>query len=155
MKKSILIITFVTQIISSGFASETLDTNKSVSLISENKIAFNSFIEKNAPMFYQIESDNWKNFQKVVTYYNASTSELMKMNEVERRNFLISSKALVKELQVMNSFDSKKWINRIESTTAVIKFTWGVQEEPVNIEFEAAPSNVEQPSIMDINFLGK
>ena len=106
-------------------------------------------------MFYQIESDNWKNFQKVVTLYNVSTSNLMRMNEIERSNFLISSKTLVKELKVMGFTGSEKWINRIESTTAVIKFTWEIQEAPVNVEFEQAPVIIKQPMMMDTNFLGK
>ena len=95
MKKSILIITFVTQLTSTAFAAIT-PTTKMVSLVSEDKVAFTSFIENSAPMFYQIGSDNWKNFEKVVTLYNVSTSDLMKMNETEKNNFLISSKTLVK-----------------------------------------------------------
>jgi hypothetical protein len=154
MKKSILIITFVTQLVSTAFATTT-PTTKMVSLVSENKVAFTSFIENSAPMFYQIESDNWKNFQKVVTLYNVSTSELLKMNETERSKFLISSKALVKELKVMKATGSGKWVNRIESTTAVIKFTWAIQEEPINVEFEQAPVIIKQPMMMDTNFLGK
>ena len=154
MKKSILIITFVTQLTSTAFAAIT-PTTKMVSLVSEDKVAFTSFIENSAPMFYQIGSDNWKNFEKVVTLYNVSTSDLMKMNETEKNNFLISSKTVVKELKVMNVTGSEKWVNRIESTTAVIKFTWEIQEEPVNVEFEQAPVIVKQPMMMDTNFLGK
>jgi hypothetical protein len=154
MKKSILIITFVTQLITTAFATIT-PTTKTVSLVSEDEIAFTSFIENSAPMFYQIESDNWKNFQKVVTLYNVSTSNLMKVNETERSSFLISSKALVKELKVMSVTGSEKWISRIESTTAIIKFTWEIQEAPVKVEFEQAPAIIKQPMMMDTNFLGK
>lgn len=153
MNKSILIITFALQFTSTAFAKTS--TGKTVALVSEERAAFDSFIEKNAPMFYQINSDNWKNFQKVVTLYNNSTSELLKMNETEKSNFLISSKELVKELKVMNSTDSKKWINSIESTTAVINFTWKVQTQVENVEFEKAPAIIEQPTKMDVNFLGK
>lgn len=152
MKKLILVVIFVTQLGSAVFASAEV-TNSGV-LTEANKESFQNFIEKQAPMFYQVNTDNWKTFQHVVALYGNSKSDLLKMNKKEKRNFLLSSDQLVKELRVMNSQGSEKWINQIISTTAIIKFTWQVLEEKTDVQFEQAPE-IPEMSKMDLNFIGR
>lgn len=151
MKKLILVFIFALQL--DGMAN--VNTTKANGVFTEqSQESFQTFIKKQAPMFYQVDTDNWKTFQKVVTYYTNSKSNLLKMTEVEKRNFLVSADQVVKELSIMNSTHSDKWINKIVATTATIKFTWQVLEEKTDVEFEQAPKMIEQPKV-DLNFIGK
>ncbi len=152
MKKLILVLTFATQLGSAAFAN-TIDSNSTQVISTSNHELFQQFIQKQAPMFYQVNTENWKTFQRVVSLYTNSKADLFKMNEQEKRNFLLSSEQLVKELKIMNSIGSKPWIESIVSTTAVIKFTWAVLERNDNVQFEQAPA-MPVVSKMDTNFIG-
>lgn len=153
MKKSILVFTFVMSLGSMVSAKDTTTATGSVLLNSNNADAFQSYVGRQVPMFYQLNSDSWKTFNKVVTYFNNSTSKLLKMNETDRKSFLIAASQIEQELSIMNSRDSKKWIDMVRKTTAVIRFTWDGQKM-IDVEFEQPP--VMQPTVeaIDTTILG-
>lgn len=152
MKKLILVLTFATQLGSAAFANK-IDRNSNQVISNANQASFQQFIQKQAPMFYQVDTDNWKTFQRIVSLYSNSKADLFRVSEQEKRNFLLSSEQLVKELTIMNSMSSKPWIESIVSTTAVIKFTWEVLEINHDVQFERAPA-MPPVSKMDTNFIG-
>lgn len=150
MKKSIIVFTFAMLLAVNTNAKAT----QIGSLMTKNDSSeFAFYLEKQVPLFYQLNTQHWKTFQKVVTMFNGSTSNLMKVSNEERISFIISSEELKRELAITKNRGSEKWINAISQTEAIIKFTWSLQQ-PIEVEFEKVPATKKLTSL-DTNFLGK
>lgn len=124
LKNIAIIVSLFFGISSSVFAA---DINSRTVLATDSKLEFVNYLQINAKGLIDNNDSDIKAFNSVVSVYNASTTDFLNYNEMEKSRFVVASAKIIADLRALDTMESRLWAEKIETTAKLVNFIWSFE----------------------------
>lgn len=124
LKNIAIIVSLFFGISSSVFAA---DINSRTVLATNSKLEFVNYLQINAKVLIDNNDSDIKAFNSVVSVYNASTTDFLNYNEMEKSRFVVASAKIIADLRALDTMESRLWAEKIETTAKLVNFIWSFE----------------------------